>query len=376
MGNVKIITFHAVPNYGAVMQAYAMCKAVESLGHDVELIDYAPSDTTFSTEEMEKFKSFIDEYIPLTPRKVTCAEDLSGMDADYFICGSDQIWNLSMRAVRESFNAYFLCFEHDARLISYAASTGGTAIPADLHDPVKKALTRFSAISVREPESVNDISGVTDKPIHTTLDPTLLCKSFPEHKLGARFPEEYIVVYSLQTNPILIDTIRKIKKHHNVPIVSIGKKTAPLADISITDLHPAEWTTAIKNSLFVITNSFHGTVFSIKYRKQFASIPLLRKRSKRKCKIEEKLLKLGMPDFVTCLGAELKHKRIKGNLSPKNSRIKNILHICGLDNRFIERGQDISYLLDPIAYGDVEPKLEKQIEESFAFLENALSNVR
>jgi len=124
--------------------------------------DLDPSDTTFSTEEMEKFKSFIDEYIPLTPKKITCAEELCEMDTDYFICGSDQIWNLSMRAVRENFNAYFLCFEHDARLISYAASTGGTTIPDDLHAPVKKALARFSAISVREPESVYDIRGVTD----------------------------------------------------------------------------------------------------------------------------------------------------------------------------------------------------------------------
>jgi len=178
MRSVKIITFHAVPNYGGVLQAYALSKTISELGFDVEIIDFRPSGRNgadLDGEDGIAFMGFVEKCLPLTPKVFASRDELDHLRADVFLSGSDQIWNFDKRKVHENASTYFLDFGQDsAKRVSYAASTGGTKIPREQLETVRKALSRFDHISVREPGSIENIRDATDKPVKVDLDPTFL----------------------------------------------------------------------------------------------------------------------------------------------------------------------------------------------------------
>jgi len=166
--------------------------------------------------------------------------------------------------------------------------------------------------------------------------------------------------------------MKSVQKLLDLPIVSIAPSSMPLADISLTRLEPGEWLAILKNSEFVITNSFHGTVFAIKSEKRFVSVPLLIDRKKRICKMEEFIHKKGLQKHLSVIGFFPDNVPLE-NFSPKNARIENLLTKASLEERFFRNNKGFEFLLEDIDYVAVNQRLRKYIDESRKNLKDSLS---
>ena len=177
-------------------------------------IKIKPSRAEIIKKGQDKYEEFKKIYPPMT-ETYNSPDELDKTDADYLICGSDQVWNLNLGPeVRNNTKVLFLQFGNsNAKRISYAARTGGSEIPAEYQAEVKSALERFDALSVREPNSVSNIAKLTNKPIKVTLDPTLLYDDYPTRMpQDYKIPEKYIAMYLMQKNQIFYDVVKKNKE--------------------------------------------------------------------------------------------------------------------------------------------------------------------
>ncbi|AQT68645.1 Polysaccharide pyruvyl transferase [Anaerohalosphaera lusitana] len=377
MKKVMVITFHSVPNYGAVLQAYALCNVLRQIGFDVHLIDYQPKSISKGDSDSplhKKFADFRKKHLPLTPQVFTNLNQLNGVDADVLVCGSDQIWNFAKSKARKNMDAFLLNFGPDSAIrISYAASTGGVGFPKEYHDKISECLASFQNISVRERTSLKDVGEVTDKSIDITVDPTVLCDDYPEADITCyELPEKYIVTYCLQASPVFLDAVHRVKTLYNLPVVNIGDTAAGLADKSLTSLGPDEWICLLRQSECVVTNSFHGTVFSIKVKKNFLSVPLLRKKKNKIYGLQEKLYRKGYRKAWCLPGNSIMRNRLFANWSSKNDRISSFLRLSGLNSRLYDYPDSIDFVGRPIDYDNVMQKIKYEKDESIRFLHKVL----
>lgn len=292
-----IITFHKAINYGAILQTYALQQNILKLGINNEIINY---DCKLISNEYKlinrnsikmfiksilgfkmfyckkkKFESFVEKYIILTEsvNQDVLKSEKFNKKYDFFITGSDQVWNYEITNLDEN---YFLTFVKDKKKIkSYAASFGIGCIPDVLKLQYKQYLERFSTILVREKTGKNLVKELIDKEVNTVLDPVLLLKENEWNKIVKKtkfdtIRDKYILVY--MTTPYIISFAEKISIKYNIPILNISdlilKKKNRIGE-RMSELGPEEFISAIKNAKFVITGSFHAVVFSIIYNKEF-----------------------------------------------------------------------------------------------------------
>ncbi len=377
---ISIITFHDALNYGAVLQAYALCQAVKSLGFDSELIDYRTHSynnvkSTWMRKQLIAFEVFRAKYLPLTPKVYYSVEDLDKIETDALICGSDQIWNLNIAIAKGHMETFFLNFGRGSiKRISYAASTGGVGFPLEYHDRIKRALGKFDFISVREKKSKEDVANCINNDVEVVLDPTFLFDDFPVKDVSGRYalPEKFISIYCVQKNPIFYKAVKEIKKLYGLPVISIGHFDLPIADIRLRDLSPDEWLYMTKNAEFVCTNSFHGTVFAIKFHKQYLSVPLMNNNSRFRCKAEDLIYKCNLNRMFSCLNSERSLRGLKNNYDFRNSRMEELLVLVKLKERFYTERKCLDRLRDPISYSVVDSVLNTHIVQSIGFLRSAL----
>ena len=175
---VGILTFHDAHNYGAVLQAYALKKYIKELGFEAKIINYHHKDIPdgFPREpnkkRWDKFKDFINELIDYDSTTYTSEDDLEKLEMDYWICGSDQIWNTD---ITNGFNkGFFLDFNTKGKKISYAVSMGIERLPQRFEKDFKRCINQIDEISVREESLKQYAESFTTKKITKTLDPTLL----------------------------------------------------------------------------------------------------------------------------------------------------------------------------------------------------------
>jgi hypothetical protein len=306
MKKAAVITCHNIKNYGSVFQTYATSRIFGRLGYNVEIIDYQrpgtdnkgfrekilqeshlakkpvlkwifPAILKPSFEKMEKtFDAFLDEYVNLTPETYYSEEDLVANcpDADIYISGSDQIWNSSINGRTE--RPYFLSFAPDDKIrISFASSFGKTSLENSEVEATRSLLEKYQLITTREESGTKIVNGLG---LDSTaiLDPTLWLKREEWEALAKpiRAPEKYVLVYQLHSNSDMDNYIREIQKRYGMPclridfyyhyIVKSGKHM-----ICPT---PGQLIELIRNAEYVISDSFHMTVFSILFHKQFISI--------------------------------------------------------------------------------------------------------
>lgn len=369
---VGIITFHYPVNYGAVLQAYALSFYVKSLGHEVVFINYIPRDLddpgakrlrgnlkNFLQEQyiqlvarytghklVGKFESFQSEYLPVGERVYRSLDELKKDPpvCDAYLCGSDQIWNPHGQAFDP---AYFLKFGAPGiRRISYAASFGTPVIPVYLLESLTDNLRGLDHVSVREKSGVDIVGRVSEGACTYVVDPTLLLDTYPCSIAPRHTKEGYVFVYRLQQSHALTKSltgvVKRVSARLSKQVVSVsphryrffletGKTVYP---------HPGEWVGLIEHASFVVTNSFHGTVFAIINRKPFISFP----------RVDE---------------------------AGQNGRMQELLADLGLEKRFIipknlSREQINSLVEDEIDWGDVELRLSRLRQESCSFLTQAL----
>lgn len=299
---IGVLTFHRAENYGSAMQSYALQKYLEEkLGIKNELIDYVPD----GQEDFYKlfvpvtnirnlignflklsiaikyknrkiaFQNFLKNYLAISDKKYDKFITETALAERYYciITGSDQIWN--MECADFSWE-YLLENVGGVKKVSYAASMGGGKIS----DPIryKKCLKEYEAISVREEYAADIINQMFQIPgkAEVSVDPTLLLDKIDYDKIASprRVQEDYIFLYSVYHDDQLLHTIKSIRKIWGLPIITLISRNNSYKVLFngiklAKEEGPEDFLSYIKYAKFVLTNSFHGSVFSIIYGKEF-----------------------------------------------------------------------------------------------------------
>lgn len=296
---ISLITIHVGFNFGSVLQCFATQKKLEELGYEVEVINYIPDRVTYRRQFRRMVRSnkeffiglaripnywinnqiygnFLKNYIHLTQRKYYSLDDLKKKTpkADIYMTGSDQVWN---SIHNEGFDtAYYFSFLPDNTVkVAYSSSFGRDSLPNEELVKIKKYLNDFRSVSVRENSAVKILNAIGINAIHT-LDPTfLLNKKEWESMMSKRLiTSNYLLLftpYNTVSSEIILNAARKIARTKNLIIVSFSWTFINVkgVDKTIKYASPGDFLSLFNYADFIITNSFHGTAFSINLNKQF-----------------------------------------------------------------------------------------------------------
>ncbi|TKJ32450.1 MAG: hypothetical protein CEE38_23225 [Planctomycetes bacterium B3_Pla] len=227
----------------------------------------------------QRFDQFIREYLNLSDKQYTSYADLVDNLPPYdaFVCGSDQIW--SPYSTLDP--AYFLCFANgsEIRRIAYAPSFGVSALPEELREMLRERISNIPHLSVREHQGRSIIKELTGRDAEVVLDPTLLLSAtdWTAMTKSAQIKSPYILVYAFQNKPILSALVRDIRERIGLPLPTVAVTTGPAnglrgVDTAIFDAGPQEFLGLLSQAACVCTDSFHGTGFSILFRKPFFTV--------------------------------------------------------------------------------------------------------
>lgn len=310
--NIGLITYHAAYNYGSVLQAYATQEKLTRLGHTVTMIDYRSKEGSrhyenlyfrgqgiksfladltmipvahLRRQRMQKFEDFISDKMHLSTRRFHEPEELNILSNsfDVAISGSDQIINKHSNELERVdwryMNPYLLSWAK-CRKISYASSPA--TMTDDELEHIATALADFSALSARERSACDKLEKVTGKHVEHVCDPTLLLSANDwTHQIPAQLPEilyenRYLFFYSLVRPKRAISVFQQLKQlsdNIGMPIAVLTPMAGNVPRcnelINVLDAGPNEFLGLIKYARGVITDSYHGTLFSINFNKQF-----------------------------------------------------------------------------------------------------------
>lgn len=290
---IGIMTFHRAANYGAVLQAYALQNYLSSMQNEVEIIDYrckaienVHSSLYFlhikglknkakqflrwpvKLKKRKAFDKFLSRKIPLSIRvDKKNIRVLLGDKYDLVIAGSDQIWNPDLTKCDMAYLLDFVTGNTDK--ISYAASFGIETLDKRNAERFKKYLAGFNKLSVREQQGITILKNLCNKEAAETLDPTLLLKK-EDWKRFMAVPKDkdFILLYMINYSDKLMHIARKMAETERKQLVFISDSMRRKRGIKyMTSVTPEEWTGLFYNAAYVVTNSFHGTAFSINFNK-------------------------------------------------------------------------------------------------------------
>lgn len=295
---IGILTFYVADNYGALLQAFASKKYLESLGHEACIIDYHVKKkfkidffikglSIFSNIKFSIYQFFRYPFLRLRYKKFETfiknelqpyngIWETSPNDFDIFYTGSDQIWN---PLYTNNYIPIFFCQFPGAiekKCIAYSASMGINYIPNKLKSELKNYLQIFSSISVREKSSKDLILPLVNIPVEVTIDPTFLLrkeqwlKYFPKRNKKNNKP--YVVIFEVRHSDISYKLADIISKKYNYKIKTISSNVKITNFNSLITTNPCEFVNTIANAEFVVTTSFHGTAFSLICKVPFYSI--------------------------------------------------------------------------------------------------------
>ena len=306
MKKVGLLTYHGAINYGSVLQAYALQQTIINLGNQCEIIDFRPkkqsdiyaifrkpnsiknilidmwamADYGFMKRRNDDFESFLNNRLKLSESKLLTNDGIEKIEGNYdvFCAGSDQIWNLSAPDYDE---IYFMNFTNK-RKISYAASMGGVSNIDYWKSSAKEQLKdldlvdSLDCISVREKSAVPLLENYTNKDIKVVLDPTLLMNKSQWEKIisNNRIKGKYIFLYSIGYNEDVYKLGKKLSEMYNLPMVTLytlrtNYKYFAKGVKRAKNEAPEDFLRLINDAEYVVTNSFHGTAFSINFQKEF-----------------------------------------------------------------------------------------------------------
>lgn len=360
-------------NYGACLQAYALSNTITSLGMECTILKYTELEGYYGDSIAERvknstlyntvrclldkkyrktfklgkirrpnFQSFRKKYLPLSTEAYNEHSDLSDKGFDAVVCGSDQIWNPTFYGACNPF--YYLSFvPKGVSKIAYAPSIGLSDIPECYTDDFKKYLSDFKAISVRENNAVELVKKYADKEAKWVLDPTMLLDGSAWSKLidNKIIEKPYIFCYLFGTQDYYKDAIENIRNKTGLEVVIIPFSERDLTNeyTKIYKAGPIEFLSLIKNAEYVLTDSFHATVFSLLFERPFYT--LLRDNDN-----EEKSM---------------------------NSRIYSLLSMVDKQERCVLKNNVLDFKIEPILdYGCVRSRLKQLRDDSINFLQNAL----
>lgn len=307
---IGILTYHYSTNYGGVLQCYSLYNYLLNCGYDIEVIDFVPENFStrifsnigfktmlkngisfgeirslihrviikvkYSKNINNNFDLFRDHHIKLSSRVDENKLENLLQNYDCVIVGSDQIWGPGQRSLPH----YFLGYQIETlKKISYAADSTVSEVEIQYMEKLRAELICFNAISVRNQHSfefVNKIAGIKSDIV---ADPTLLIDfdNF-KHCLDNNLSNKgYILIYTLggEINGSNKKAIEKIKKEYgNLSVYSIIIPVTKFSycdycDKVFYDINPEQWVSLFYNAKFIFTDSYHGTLFALKYEKPF-----------------------------------------------------------------------------------------------------------
>ncbi len=371
-------------NYGMLLQAYATQQILEKKGYSTEIIEYVAGKKrgvritpglfvfaakTAKSKLKKKFskREVIDKVHVENKRARKQVSDkfraehlhnivkYSGIDAlknagannyDAVLVGSDQQWlpNVAFSNFRT------MRFVPDNVLkMSYAASFGVSELPRYTRSSARQFLNRIDFISVREKTGKEIVENVSDNTAELVLDPTyLLTKEEWEERFNPKriIEEPYVLCYFLGVDQNARNAAREYAEKRGLKLVSImsdesqSETDATFADEIISGKGPEDFINLVRFADCVLTDSFHGTAFSIINKKQF---------------------------FV--------FYRVRKGVASRNTRIDNILETFSLEDRLIVNSEDLNKPHNDIDYERVGQVLSERRETSLAFLDRALKTI-
>ncbi len=379
MKKIGILTLPLHSNYGGLLQAFALQRTLENLGHKALLIDgkdvhssrlrkmlslskqyllkiikgssvVQPDWTTLKEKEIigQHTSRFVREHIKTTDKlpSVINYRVIEKYQFDAYVVGSDQVWRPQYTPSITNYFYDFLSSIDNVKRIAYAASFGVDQWLFTVDQTIKcKALAKkFDAVGVREDSGIELCKEKLGIDSVKTLDPTLLLskevyEDLVREDLSSK-PKGNMFSYVLDTSEENTEIIQKVSKILGLtPFVIMPEKDMSALSKNNIDkyIFPSvtEWINGFVNAEFVITDSFHGTLFSIIFNRPFISI---------------------------------------GNKKRGLSRFTSILSMLGLENRLVLSVEDISekLLMNPIDYERVNKVLEVKRKKSIEFLVSAL----
>lgn len=358
---VGIVTFHRALNYGALLQAFALRHSLTKLGAQTQVLDYRNSvmeDMYFypsfsqrkkikdkvkfliqgksELKRREKFEDYRKKYLNLSGELCT-EKDLLLASAEYdkFITGSDQVWNYGAHNFDKN---YFLQFVNDRnKKYSYAASFGISSLPSDYVKEYKKILHDFAMCSVREQQGFDILNDLGIEKRRIDVDPTMLLTKEEwqsQFNISVDKKQKYIFAYYFELTDSLRLYVEQLADKTGCTVVFVGNPLKAPFRCNCKPLKtadPIDFVNAVANAEYVITNSFHGTAFSIIFNKKF---------------------------YVELLKTD----------SKVNSRIENILQIFSLESRLI----DSSRIDDEVDWDYVNSKMTDLRTRSLDYLKEIL----
>lgn len=360
---IALITIHNANNYGAILQAYATYKILSRFG-DVDVIDYENRYISISLDlvrfkftihgilgigkdifrliprykVIKKFKTFRNKYFTMS--KQINKNDINLPIYDLYVCGSDQIWNPTCISENSQIDEiYFLNFApKGSKKFSYASSLGSYRFNIQEKNKVSNLLNDFSFTSVREKDGKEHLESFLNKEVKHVLDPTLLLSKkewIETFNLKENINEKnYILVYSVPKSKLIKDAIKYFSKKLNLPIIALDQNLSmgTKVDKHIRDAGPIEYLSLFLNASFVITDSFHGTCFSVNFQKQFISIA---------------------PGI-------------------HSNRIESFLSRMNLENRIMRNKDDFENIINLIEYSNENSLLIELRNKSLLYIENSI----
>ena len=295
-----LITFQNANNYGAVLQAYALQTTLENLGHEVSVINYDSPKMELKRYQSSLFASFISKYLNLTDAYYK-SSDIDTKDYDIMITGSDQVWN---PIITEFDPTYFLNFvDSNTKKASYAASVGinGDRLE-EYREFFETNIRGMDFISLREKSQKRFVESITDKNVSVNIDPTLLLEAGEyEKKFNvSRCVSDYIFMYSNNADAKILDFVNLLSVYTGMPVIAVSrvKETLFVKDSRVfAQVRPEDWLEAIASSAIVITDSFHGLMFSLIFERPFYIYTKIRSNISRitdileKCNLSDRKLK-------------------------------------------------------------------------------------
>ncbi len=345
-----IITITIGVNYGNRLQNYALQKVLNNLGIDATTFENIYEEDTLKKKikryfvlnkknktfelKLQRFKVFNNKYIKMgeTVKSYYVPKNLAN-SYDYFICGSDQIWNPYFSG---NTGTNFAAFAPKIKRIAYAPSFGVSNVPAEKVEEFKEYLRNMHMLSCREQQGAKIIKDITGREAEVVLDPTMLLSKSEWEQIAVKTKyvptKEYICTYFLgNVENEYKEYINKVAEENNLEVFNI----MDMSNMDKFSTDPAEFIYLIKNAKLVCTDSFHGTAFSIIFNKPY----VLFER--------------------------------KSNMENMNSRFESLKNILELPNR----NYDILKTKEifNVDYESINKNIERMKEKSIEYLKQSLN---
>lgn len=370
MKNVGIVSYNIncnFTNYGSALQSWALSRTIDIIGTSIgvqsKLIDYCPKvledcdvlnpfkrmwDTDEESRRMveltmpaikENYKKFEDFYSNRFRRTTKKYHDsdfnevITDESIDGFVCGSDTIFCFTeFKGFVEGYFANFDCMR--GRSVTYAASFGDPHFTEETYNTLNDRLQNFKSIGLRENLMLDYVKSHTRIPVQRVVDPTLLLTVQDYEIITSEriVPDKYLLLYSRRYNKKMEDFAEQMAKEKGLKIVEISLRAtnADKGHIMMYEAGVEEFLSLVKYAECIVTNSFHGIIMSVHFRKLFYGF------SREQC----------------------------------DNKTQELTELMGLKNRMLVTGEE--ECPSTIDYDDVHQRIAVARESSVLYLHNAL----